>query len=111
MNITEQIPFRGMNKQTNNNKYIIISASESGSIMYEFREEIDDKHLLSKIACSENSFDCDDLDKYSEYISTFKKPWDNITTKDFLDSLDNTNHYIKYIIEVNKERVVYRNKK
>lgn len=91
------------------NKYIIISLIPSG-ITVDFMNASDDKQLLSWIGCSENSFDYEDLDQYSEYLSSFKKPYDKLDEKDFINSIDSTKHNIKQIIEVNSERIVYKNK-
>lgn len=110
MNIKDTIMYKGIVKP-NVNKFIIISFTESSGVIYDFKEDIDEKTLLSKIACSENSIDCEDLDKYSEYLSSFKKPYNDITINEFIENLNKTNHCIKYIIEVNKEKVIYRSKK
>ena len=91
------------------NKYIIIRQQDS-YINVEFIEASNDKAILSQIGCSENSLNYEDLDEYSEYISSFKKPYDKLSETDFIKSIDNTEHNIKYIIEVNSERTIYKNK-
>lgn len=109
--VNEQIIIRGDFKRMNikENKYIIIRQNES-SITYDFISASDDKAILSQIGCDENMFDYEDLEQYEEYIKGFKKPYDKLTVDDFIKSIEGTKHNIKYIIEVNNERVVYRNK-
>ena len=101
--VNEQIIIRGDFKRMNikENKYIIIRQNES-SITYDFISASDDKAILSQIGCDENMFDYEDLEQYEEY--------DKLTVDDFIKSIEGTKHNIKYIIEVNNERVVYRNK-
>lgn len=92
------------------NKYIIIRQIDN-YIDTEFMNASNDKEILSQIGCEENALDYEDLEKFSEYISSFKKSYDKLTEADFIKSIDNTKHNIKYIIEVNSERCIYRNKK
>jgi hypothetical protein len=92
------------------NKYIIIRHFND-SVSVEFMDASNDKALLSQIGCSENAMDYEDLDKFSEYLESFKKPYDKLTEADFIKSIDSTEHNIQFIIEVNSERYVYRNKK
>jgi len=91
------------------NKYIIIRQIDN-FIDTEFIVTSDDKQLLSWIGCEENSLDYEDLEQYSEYIASFKKPYDKLNIDDFIKSINNTQHNIKQIIEVNSERMIYRNK-
>lgn len=92
------------------NKYIIIRMSNN-YVDTEFIDASDDKALLSMIGCSENAMDYEDLDAFSEYLESFKKPYDKLSEADFIKSIDSTEHNIKYIIEVNSERCIYRNRK
>lgn len=92
------------------NKYIIIRQFND-TLDVEFMDATNDKSLLSQIGCSENAMDYEDLDKFSEYLESFKKPYDKLTEADFIKSIDSTKHNIKYIIEVNSERCIYRKKK
>lgn len=92
------------------NKYIIIRQFND-TVDVEFMDATNDKSLLSQIGCSENAMDYEDLDKFSEYLESFKKPYDKLTEADFIKSIDSTKHNIKYIIEVNSERCIYRKKK
>ena len=92
------------------NKYIIIRQFND-TVDVEFMDATNDKSLLSQIGCSENAMDYEDLDKFSEYLESFKRPYDKLTEADFIKSIDSTKHNIKYIIEVNSERCIYRKKK
>ena len=106
----ESIILRGdFKKMEKTNKYIIIRQIDN-FIDTEFIVTSDDKQLLSWIGCEENSLDYEDLEQYSEYIASFKKPYDKLNIDDFIKSINNTQHNIKQIIEVNSERMIYRNK-
>ena len=109
--MVEQILIRGDFKKMSikEKKYIIIYQTEN-SLTVDFMTNSNDKDLLAQVGCSENSFDYEDLEQFEDYIKSFKKPYDKITIEEFIKSINDSNTKIKYIIEVNSERTIYKNK-